>query len=164
MSDLKPSPFCGHPVSRDRVNDEYRADIIGNEPDTCEACCNSFNMSDDEWNTRPTEDALTAKLEASQAALRDVMNEHADTVDKLTAMHRRAQTAESAAMAKAGPGEPNLGRALANAGYNQQKERADIAEAKLEALRVAAGFAHIPWQDYPQLADALDVAFGKDGW
>lgn len=54
--------------------------------------------------------------------------------DKLTAMHRRAQDAESAAMEK-GAGGPSFGRALANAGYNMMRERAEKAEGDAAALK-----------------------------
>lgn len=45
---LLPCPFCGGEVCRDFVNDEHHRDI------SCAQCGESFRMSDETWNSRPT--------------------------------------------------------------------------------------------------------------
>ncbi len=66
MSDeLKACPWCGSPA--DRYDGPNRLlEYVG-----CDSCGRTFPMSVDEWNNRPSEDALRTRLEKAEAALRE---------------------------------------------------------------------------------------------
>jgi len=60
--ELRHNPFCGHEVHRDYVNNDVYRDIVGSETSDCCTCCYTFDMSDEEWNNRPIEDAKDARI------------------------------------------------------------------------------------------------------
>ena len=71
MSELKPCPFCGSEVVRDRVNDPHYLDI------SCSECGESFRMNDEQWNRRapsPVEAELRECLLLSDCALTGAYN------------------------------------------------------------------------------------------
>lgn len=71
--ELKPCPFCGKEA---RIATDNSGDFDRNYVD-CENNCHLFGCLDEkEWNTRPIEDALRAKLEIAVEALRSIYNDH----------------------------------------------------------------------------------------
>jgi len=58
MSELKPCPFCGEPV----VFNKFAEKVV------CEDC--GATIYSDYWNTRPIEDALSARIAELEAAQR----------------------------------------------------------------------------------------------
>lgn len=82
MSELKPCPFCGKIPKPDWTDESYiectnrKCDIY------------SFGMSTGAWNTRPIEDALTARiaeLEAENDRLQFWLVSAEGEIDQLTA-------------------------------------------------------------------------------
>ena len=66
---LKPCPFCGGEVVRDNTIDPYIASI------SCSECGDDYNISDEQWNTRPLEDAARAEvLEEAVERIEDLQN------------------------------------------------------------------------------------------
>ena len=64
MSDLKPCPFCGGEVVREATGVGQITEV------SCGECGRCLQISDEEWNRRPIEDALRAELVLAKEALR----------------------------------------------------------------------------------------------
>jgi len=70
MSELKPCPFCGSPAYSYHDN---CIDFAGVKCDLGGCVCADILITENNWNTRPIEDALNARiaeLEAENAALK----------------------------------------------------------------------------------------------
>ena len=76
MINLKPCPFCGSEQPQDSKDD-------GNVPyefgmsRSCNSCSAAVNLG---WNTRPIEDALTARI----AELKPIIDKLVEGIDSLT--------------------------------------------------------------------------------
>lgn len=68
MSELKKCPFCGQ-KARERYT---QVDLFSCSNINCELCHVVFSA--DEWNTRPLEDLLTARIAELEGALKKICN------------------------------------------------------------------------------------------
>ena len=83
MSELKPCPFCNIPPA------SKTSKIDGKEYYSCLVadCPNGSWLTADEWNTRPIEDALTARiaeLEAENNRLAELLHNELSSVEIAT--------------------------------------------------------------------------------
>ena len=78
MSELKPCPFCGGEAITTAFFDADDFDYMPIEVNDCDAevtcknerCINGWWLSPKDWNTRPIEDALNARIAELEAAQR----------------------------------------------------------------------------------------------
>jgi hypothetical protein len=66
MSELKPCPFCGSPAYSYHDN---CIDFAGVKCDLGGCVCADILITENNWNTRPVEDALTARIAELEAEI-----------------------------------------------------------------------------------------------
>jgi hypothetical protein len=105
MSELKPCPFCGSKALTNifldyedienlltNVIDDYEPEV------TCEneRCINGWWLSPKDWNARPIEDALNARIEELEHDLTNKEIEYTDLWDDALAFQARIAELEAA--------------------------------------------------------------------
>ena len=102
MINLKPCPFCGAEVQDDERGEKYpRKSPMGGWIIHCECCGASLSQfrksgkGEISWNTRPIEDALTARIAELEHDLSNKEIEYTDLWDDMLEMQSRIAELEA---------------------------------------------------------------------